>query len=121
MSRLAILTTLFALTAARAGVEPIGSFDQQGVRIAGSTWVADDGPLGTVTYFFEPSGVLVYTYSNGTEYRNGTWKVEGTRLYFEANQAFREFRAPIRADKIVGPSWNKGGNTWTTTLTPKRR
>jgi hypothetical protein len=121
MSRLAILIPLFALTAARAGVEKEGNFDQQGLRIAGSTWISDDGPLGAVTYYFEPGGTLVYTYPNGSEYRNGTWKIEGTRLYFEANQAYREFRAPIRADKIVGPSWNKAGNHWTTTLVPKRR
>jgi len=121
MTRPAVLAVLIFAATASADVGPPARFEQEGTRVAGTTWLADDGPLGQVTYFFEPSGVLVYTYANGTQYRNGTWKQQGDQLYFEANQAYREFRAPIRSGKIVGPSWNKAGNHWTTTLTPQRR
>ncbi len=105
-----------AVTGTNADSGPRIVLDQTMTDLAGTTWVADDGSLGRVTYYFERGGVLSYTYPNGAVYRNGTWEQRGDVLYFEANQKYREFRARVQGTTIRGPSWNKAGERWETTL-----
>lgn len=102
-------------------VERPAIYPQSAPTLEDTTWISDDGPLGKVTYFFERGGTLVYTYPNGQVYRNGTWQLQGDYLYFEANQKFREFRARVGSSRIEGPSWNKTGSKWRTTMTPVRK
>jgi hypothetical protein len=76
-------------------------------NIEGTTWAGQDGDTFT-TFHFEKNGILAYQY-DGRFFRNGTWKQEGNKLYFEMNNRFRECRAVIRGNVIEGDSWNKKG------------
>jgi len=79
-------------------------------------WVGIDSSDKLITTFrFEKSGVLAYYY-NGTSYRNGTWKQDGTTIYFETNGKFREFRGKVKGDEIKGDSWNIKGHEWETVI-----
>jgi len=62
---------------------------------------------------FEKNGVLSYGYSGNT-FKNGTWKLEGTNLYFEMNNRYLEFRGTMQGDLIQGESWNVAGGRWDT-------
>jgi hypothetical protein len=89
--------------------------------IEGTEWSApaDGAGVTNVTYFFERGGILVYRY-NGRTFRNGTWRQEGNRVYFECNQKYRECRAALRGDRIEGDSWNVAGARWQTNLGRER-
>jgi formylglycine-generating enzyme required for sulfatase activity len=76
-------------------------------NIGGTTWAGQDGRTFT-TFHFERNGILAYSY-DGRLFRNGTWKQEGDKLYFETNNKYREWRALIRGNVIEGDSWNKKG------------
>lgn len=79
--------------------------------LEGTHWAGWGADVGYCTYYFEPGGVMRYTYS-GSTYRNATWKQEDHRLYFECNNKFYEFRGVIDGDWIIGRSWNVRGGKW---------
>lgn len=86
------------------------------VSVEGAAWAGVDMPEGfVVTYRFERDGVVAYSY-NGASYRNGTWRQDGDRIYFEMNGKYRECRATVRGDQIVGESWNRAGKKWKTDI-----
>lgn len=79
--------------------------------LEGTHWAGWGADVGYCTYFFEPGGVLRYSY-NGTTYRNATWKQQEWRLYFECNNKYYEFQGAIDGDWIVGKGWNVRGGKW---------
>ena len=85
--------------------------------VEGAAWVGVDMPGGSVviTIHFEKGSTLAYSY-NGASYRNGTWRQDGDHIYFEMNNKYRETRAILRGDRIVGDSWNVVGNKWKTDI-----
>jgi hypothetical protein len=84
--------------------------------IAGTEWVGMDNPERfIITYRFEEGGVVAYAYG-GNSYRNGTWKQDGKKVYFELNNKFRELEATIEGEVITGDSWNTRNLKWRTTL-----
>lgn len=62
---------------------------------------------------FETNGTLTYGYSGNT-YKNGTWKLQDSDLYFEMNNKYLEFRGVMCGDVIHGESWNVKGSRWPT-------
>lgn len=82
------------------------------IDLKGTVWSGfNDGVKADWVVVFEPGGVLQYSY-RGTTYRNGTWKQEGDRLYYEANQKYCECTCTITGDTIKGDSWNRAGQRW---------
>lgn len=74
-------------------------------RVEGTTWEGK-GPTDDFTvYTFEKGGVLCYSYNKAT-YRNGTWKQEGDKVYFETNNRFLEFQGTVKRDELSGRWWN---------------
>jgi hypothetical protein len=79
--------------------------------LAGTTW-RGDGICGPTVYTFEKDGRLTYSYGTSC-WRNGTWKLEGDKLYWEVNQKYAEFDGTVKDGVITGKSWNVAGGSWT--------
>jgi hypothetical protein len=88
------------------------------VPLAGSAWEGD-GVVAPTVYEFHPDGRMTMSY-NGARFANiGTWKQDGTRVYWEANNRYCEFEGTLSGTTITGQSWNQPGGKWT--LTVKRK
>jgi hypothetical protein len=89
------------------------------IDIAGTIWEGIDGPqgeLGHTRYTFEPDGALSWTDKFGSFPKQGSWKLEGSVLYFETCKKYREFRGPIQGNVVSGESWNVAGARWPLTI-----
>jgi hypothetical protein len=105
-----------AVPTPKAGPTPKASADPTAVpSLEGTVWAGTDSSAGITTFHFEKGGALVYSHS-GKTYRNATWKQDGSQLYFEMNQKFRECKATVNGDSIEGNSWNVKGKMWQTSL-----
>ncbi|MBL8800236.1 MAG: hypothetical protein JNM56_40520 [Planctomycetia bacterium] len=113
MFRNAVIVSLVLLTPGLAAAIPLPeeAFIRPVMSLEGTTW-AGDGAVAPTVYFFEKEGVLSYSY-NGNHYRNGTWKQDGSALYFECNNKFYEFKGQVAGEEITGNSWNVNGGKWT--------
>jgi hypothetical protein len=82
------------------------------VDLRGTTWSGwNDGVKADWVVTFEPDGVFFCSY-RGTAYRNGHWKQEGNRLYYEVNKKYCECECTISGNTIQGESWNVVGQRW---------
>lgn len=79
--------------------------------LAGTTWKGQ-GICGDTVYTFEKDGRLTYSYGTSC-WRNGTWKQEGDKLYWEVNRKYAEFEGVVKGGVITGRSWNVAGGSWT--------
>ena len=82
--------------------------------IAGTTWVGD-GICGPTTYTFEADGRLTYSYGSSC-WRNGTWTLDGDKLYWEVNQKYAEFNGTVKDGVVTGSAHNVAGGNWTLTF-----
>jgi opacity protein-like surface antigen len=64
---------------------------------------------------FEKDGTLTYGY-NGATFKNGTWNLQGTNLYFEMNEKYLEFRGSVFGNTFQGESRNVRGMRWQTRM-----
>lgn len=116
---LSVVVFAFPLGVAAALAVPVPERrapQEERVELSGTTWEGPDGPLDVVRFVFEANGVLSYTYKSGAQFRNGTWKADGSTLTFEVNQKYRQFQGTIQGDAIAGDSWNRAGEKWKTNL-----
>jgi hypothetical protein len=62
---------------------------------------------------FEKDGTLTYGY-NANVFKNGSWNLQGTSLYFEMNNKYLEFRGSVQGNVLQGEAWNVRGLRWQT-------
>ena len=117
----AVVSLMFLLGAAHAvPARPLYEPPEQPkphtlVDFAGSHWV---GKCYTDNFWitFETNGTLTYGYNNNT-FKNGTWKLVESNLYFEMNNRYLEFRGVMCGDVIHGESKNVAGSNFVTQFT----
>jgi hypothetical protein len=97
---------------ARPLYEPVEHPRPQPIVFAGTHWF---GKCYADNFWiiFEKDGKLTYGYSGNT-FKNGTWKLQDSDLYFEMNNKYLEFRGVMCGDIIHGESWNVAGGRWPT-------
>lgn len=87
--------------------------------LAGSVWEGDGVVTTPTVYEFHTDGHLTMTHS-GRRYINvGTWKQDGRKVYWEANEKYCEFEGTVTGTTIKGRSWNKPGGKWELTIKRK--
>jgi hypothetical protein len=117
MARTLALAVLLTQSAVPAPAAPVPKGFPAVPRLEGTAWEGD-GVVAPTTYRFEKDGVLVYTY-NGTTYRNGTWKQDGKKVYWECNNRYCEYDGTVERDELRVRAWNVAGGRWE--LVIKRR
>jgi len=109
-----LLVTFSALYAvpARPLYEPVEHPRPKPFEFAGTHWF---GKCYADNFWiiFEKNGSLTYGYMNNT-FKNGTWNLQGSNLYFEMNNKYLEFRGTMFGDVIQGEAWNVAGGRWPT-------
>lgn len=70
---------------------------------------------------FRADGVLVYTYSDGRSFANGTWRQNERVVMFETNQYFAVNMATICGDVMEGERRNMRGESGTVRFTHVRK
>ena len=113
---LAMGAALLSLTATgapvpREALRPI-------VPLADSVWEGD-GVDGPTTYEFHDTGRMSTTYPQQRSVNIGTWKQDGTSVYWETCDRYCEFEGKLTGTTITVKAWNKPGGKWT--LTFKRK
>ena len=105
-----------AVFAAVAGGAPVPREDQRPpVKLAGTVWEGD-GVVAPTVYTFHEDGTLTAAYNGSTYHRCGTWRQDGTRIYWESNGKFCEFEGTLAGTTIRGKSWNRPGGKWELTV-----
>lgn len=64
---------------------------------------------------FEKDSTLTYGYGT-SQFKNGTWKLDGVNMYFEMNMKYLEFKGTMTNGVIQGESRNVAGGVWDTRL-----
>jgi hypothetical protein len=103
------------LTASAVGA-PVPREDQRPpVPLAGSTW-SGDGVVAPTVYEFHPDGRMSASYSESRIANIGTWKQDGTNIYWETCNKYCEFEGKLTGTTITGNAWNKPGGKWVLTF-----
>jgi hypothetical protein len=88
------------------------------VPLADSVWEGDGVDAPTV-YEFHENGRMSTTYSGRRATNLGSWKQDGTKIYWETCDRYCEFEGTLSGTTITGRAWNKPGGKWA--LTFKRK
>ena len=114
MFRASAVCVVLMVTAASGAPIPRESM-RPPLPMAGSVW-SGDGVVAPTVYEFHADGRMTLTYS-GTRHQNlGTWKQEGTQIYWETCNKYCEFSGTLSGTTITGRSWNQPGGKWTLTV-----
>lgn len=117
MFRLAAACAVVFVSGAVAAPVP-REYQRPPIPMAGSVWEGD-GVVAPTTYEFHPDGRITMSYQNQRHQNIGTWKQEGTKVYWESCEKYCEFEGTITGTTITGKSWNKPGGNWTLTVRRK--
>lgn len=109
----AVCAALFALNATGAPV-PREAL-RPPVPLAGSVWEGD-GVDGPTKYEFHDTGRMSTTYPSQHSPNIGTWKQDGTKVYWETCDRYCEFEGTLTATTITGKAWNRPGGKWVLTF-----
>ena len=91
-----------AVFAAVAGGAPVPREDQRPpVKLAGTVWEGD-GVVAPTVYTFNEDGTLTAAYNGSTHHKCGTWRQNGTRVYWESNRRYCEFEGTLTGTTIKG-------------------
>lgn len=83
------------------------------VPLSGSFWEDEgEGDVTRTLYEFHTNGKMTLSYNNNTFHNCGTWKQDGTNIYWETNSKYYEFEGKLAGTKITGRSWNVKGGNW---------
>ena len=107
------------LVVATAGGAPVPREElRPPVPLAGTVWEGD-GVVAKTVYEFHPDGRVTMTYQfmhNPWHQTIGTWRQDGTRIYWESCEKYCEFVGTLTGTTVTGRSWNKPGGNWTLTV-----
>ncbi|MEO2088922.1 MAG: hypothetical protein ABGY75_05420 [Gemmataceae bacterium] len=115
-----LVLVLVALPAVAAPV-PKSIKQNAAPSLEGTTWAGvHDGvaDLGRIEYTFLPEGKISYKHANGSTYTQGSWKQEGSKLYWECNQKYAEFNLEFKDGQFEGNAHNVTGKQWKIILSP---
>lgn len=111
MTRAILLTFAVSLPAQGAPAPFLPKKPQlQPHSLVGTSWYGD-GVVGKTLYRLGPGGQMVYSYG-GRTYSNGTWRQEGSRVYWEMNRGYCWFEGEVRDGQLAGVAQNKRGGRW---------
>lgn len=77
-------------------------------EVAESTWSGKDIWGTPISLYFAGDGSLAYKTSSGI-WTNGSWRIDGSDVYFEMNGAFVENKGIVREGEMSGEGWTKKG------------
>jgi len=108
-------TTANASLDSLAGV-PIKPVQQS---LEGTVWSSRTSDGKQYQLHFKENGKLHYKSSNNY-YTNGTWKQDGSKIYFEMNNRYAEHFGALKDGKLDGYARNSEGRRWIWTAEPFR-
>jgi hypothetical protein len=113
---------LFAVVALPAFAAPVPKAVKKPAvpSVSGIVWVGDDTDFKRVTYTFEASGRLTYSYG-GTTYQNGTWAQDGDTLTWETNKHYADYTLKYADGVFSGSAKNVTGLTWQVAIRPQEK
>jgi hypothetical protein len=88
------------------------------VTLGGCTWEGDS-ESGPTLYEFHKDGSMTLSYNGQTFPNCGSWRQNGTAIYWQTNNTFYEFDGTLTGTTVTGKAWNQPGGKWT--LTFKRK
>lgn len=79
--------------------------------VINNAWTGTDSEGDHYEFHFQSDGSLHYTSPAGS-YTNGTWKLDGSSIYFEINQRYSEYKGTLSKDEMSGEASNRQGKKW---------